>query len=187
MKHRKSIRKLFYGFFLFPLFSGFLAGRGIAQESGKEGVNLTVQVTGIEEARGIIQVGLYNRPEHFPKEHKQYLVVKRPVTGKTFRHTFTRLPEGAYAVALFQDLDENGRINKNFLGIPTEPYGFSNDVRPKFSAPPFERARFYLRSDHHHDPSVPLRGGTVNVPMPAVPSRAGAGLPGRGGGCRNRS
>ncbi len=112
-----------------------------------EGVDLTVRITGIREVKGQMQLGLYNRAEVFPKEGKQYRLVERPVTGKVFIYTFEQLPAGDYALAVFQDLDRDGLIDKNMLGIPTEPYGFSNNVRPRLSAPAFSRARIRLNSD----------------------------------------
>jgi uncharacterized protein (DUF2141 family) len=85
--------------------------------------------------------------ENFPKNGKQYMLIKRKITGKTFTYTFHDLPPGEYALAVYQDMNSNGRINKNLLGIPTEPYGFSNDIKPRLSAPSFEKTRFTLAAD----------------------------------------
>jgi uncharacterized protein (DUF2141 family) len=52
------------------------------------------------------------------------------------------LPEGTYAVAVYQDLNQNAQLDSNVFGIPTEPYGFSNNVRPKLRAPSFDETRF---------------------------------------------
>lgn len=54
------------------------------------------------------------------------------------------LPEGTYAVSCFHDVNNNGVLDKNMLGIPTEPYGFSMGARPKFRAPSWEEAKFYF-------------------------------------------
>ena len=50
---------------------------------------------------------------------------------------------GYYAISCFQDLNNNGILDKNLLGIPTEPYAFSQNARPKFRAPSWEEAQFY--------------------------------------------
>lgn len=51
------------------------------------------------------------------------------------------LPPGRYAAAAFQDLDGDGRLTTNFLGIPKEPYGFSGTDN-KFGMPTFAEAGF---------------------------------------------
>jgi uncharacterized protein (DUF2141 family) len=57
------------------------------------------------------------------------------------------LPAGNYAVSAYQDLNGNGKLDKNLVGIPSEPYGFSNNARPKFRAPNWDETRFELRAD----------------------------------------
>ena len=54
------------------------------------------------------------------------------------------LSYGEYAVTLFVDLDGNKKLNKNFLGIPKEQYGFSNNVMGKMSPPTFNQAKFTI-------------------------------------------
>ncbi len=49
-----------------------------------------------------------------------------------------RLPKaGSYVVAAFQDLNGNGELDRNMLGVPTEPYGFSKLPPSKWRAPSF--------------------------------------------------
>lgn len=50
---------------------------------------------------------------------------------------------GDVAVLVFVDENNNGLIDKNFIGIPKEPLGISNNYRPK-GPPSFERAKFSL-------------------------------------------
>ena len=57
------------------------------------------------------------------------------------------LPEGVYAIALFVDANKNLKIDKNFLGIPKEQFGFSNNAMGKLSAPSFEQAKFEVQGD----------------------------------------
>ena len=54
------------------------------------------------------------------------------------------LSYGEYAVTLFVDLDGNTKLNKNFLGIPKEQYGFSNNVMGRMSPPTFDQAKFAI-------------------------------------------
>ena len=63
-------------------------------------------------------------------------------------HEFViNLPEGVYAIALFVDANKNLKIDKNFLGIPKEQFGFSNNAMGKLSAPSFEQAKFKVEGN----------------------------------------
>ena len=57
------------------------------------------------------------------------------------------LPAGRYAVAAFEDTKGTGKLDKNFLGVPTEPYGFSNDATGTFGPPSFDQAAVDCRGD----------------------------------------
>ena len=50
------------------------------------------------------------------------------------------LPDGPLALSVFQDANANGRLDMNAIGIPTEPYGFSNNAAGNFGPPKFEQA-----------------------------------------------
>ncbi|WP_407519979.1 DUF2141 domain-containing protein [Methylobacterium oryzisoli] len=67
-----------------------------------------------------------------------------PASAPTLRFGFANVPPGVYAVAAYQDLDGDGRLARTPLGLPREPYGFSNGAgrggRPDFSAAAFTLA-----------------------------------------------
>ena len=54
----------------------------------------------------------------------------------------TEIPDGEYAIAFFIDTNGNKKLDKNFLGIPKEQFGFSNNAMGTLSAPTFEQAKF---------------------------------------------
>jgi uncharacterized protein (DUF2141 family) len=56
--------------------------------------------------------------------------------------TVPDLPPGRYAVAAYVDNNRNGKQDKNFLGVPKEDYGFSNEARGRFGPPDFAEAAF---------------------------------------------
>ena len=58
------------------------------------------------------------------------------------RCDFVDIPRGTYALAVVHDEDMNGNLDINWLGIPTEGYGFSNDVKARFGPPSFSAASF---------------------------------------------
>jgi uncharacterized protein (DUF2141 family) len=61
--------------------------------------------------------------------------------------TFDRLPAGEYAVAAYQDINGNGKLDRNFIGIPKEPVGVSNRAKGRFGPPKWRDAKFQLSGD----------------------------------------
>lgn len=55
-----------------------------------------------------------------------------------------KVPMGLFAVSLFVDMNGNGDLDTNWMGIPKEPYAFSNNAKGKFGPPEFEDARFLV-------------------------------------------
>jgi len=55
---------------------------------------------------------------------------------------FVDVPPGTYALAVIHDENMNGKLDANWMGVPQEGYGFSNDAKAALSAPPFEAAEF---------------------------------------------
>jgi uncharacterized protein (DUF2141 family) len=100
--------------------------------------DLTIEVLGVAPGRGQIYVAVYDRPEAFPTPGQQRTGQILSATEQSLIVHFKDLPPGEYAAVAFQDVNGNGKLDKNFLGIPKEPYGFSNGTRgsagPKFSA-----------------------------------------------------
>ena len=116
---------------------GMLAGPAGAAE-------LRVQVSGICSAEGQIGCALFAEASGFPGEGA---TVRRvlPADPKGVECRFEGLAPGSYAVAVLHDLNGNGRNDTNFLGIPTEDWGVSNNVRPTLRAPRFEEAAVQVK------------------------------------------
>ena len=70
-------------------------------------------------------------------------------------YVMTDIPAGEYALMVYYDENDNMKIDKNFIGIPTEPLGFSNDYRPK-GPPSYSRAAFTLAQDEQREFTVDL-------------------------------
>lgn len=102
---------------------------------------LKVIVRDIEVGKGSVVLAVYDNPNNFLKKA---VVEQRAKAGKQSLEFSLDLPEGNYAIAIYQDLNDNKKFDKGWFGIPTEPYGLSNNVRPKFSAPGFEDCKFKI-------------------------------------------
>lgn len=114
------------------------------------GGRITAVFQGLRSRDGYLRVSLYDRADGFPDgspvARRDFLLTalnpKTPLDSLSV--TFDGLPAGAYAVCAFHDRDGSGRLTQNFLGIPQEEWGMSNDPRPRFRAPRFEQARLGL-------------------------------------------
>lgn len=100
---------------------------------------LTVEIKGINSIKGDIRVALYNSQHDFPSGTFFKGAIKK-VDGTSVQVIFEDVPHGKYALSVFQDENENGKLDTGLFGIPKEPYGFSNDVMGTFGPPSFEDA-----------------------------------------------
>ena len=108
---------------------------------------INIVIPNLNKVKGKIQIGLYNTKENFPKIGKEYKTFSIKVEAATFKYTIKNLPLGEYAIALYHDENSDGVCNSNFFGVPTEPYGFSNNIKPFLSAPSFNETKFSLAKD----------------------------------------
>lgn len=103
---------------------------------------LKIVVQNAGPVHGTMRAALYNSAEHFMKQYFQIKEVK--VDNENVVIIFDNLPFGEYAFSIFQDVNDNGVLDTNLLGIPREPWGFSNNARGKFGPPDFKAARFIV-------------------------------------------
>ena len=88
---------------------------------------LKVTVKDVKSKEGTMFFVLWTGNDGFPSElNKAYKIEKVKGFGTSATHTFKNLPYGDYAVAVFQDKDNNGELKKNFIGIPREPIAMTN-------------------------------------------------------------
>jgi uncharacterized protein (DUF2141 family) len=121
-----------------------LAGLAPASPQVVEDAVVSVRVTGLESDEGSVRVALFDGPEGFTDEPAYAGTVAPEDLSAEWS---VQVPFGTYAVAVIHDRDDNGRLNTNFLGMPREPYGFSNDARGTFGAPSFEDASVSVAAD----------------------------------------
>lgn len=115
--------------------------------SGVKTHTLSIHISGISKIKGSLFIAIFRPTDDFPVFGKQFKGIVKEVEGKSQNYNFDNLPEGEYALAIYQDENRNKILDKNLLGIPTEIYGFSNNARRTFSAPSFQEAKFKLNKD----------------------------------------
>ncbi|HET8550209.1 MAG TPA: DUF2141 domain-containing protein [Bryobacteraceae bacterium] len=109
---------------------------------------LTINIEHVRNAAGVVGVLVFNSPRGWPENfdaalRKKAVAAHPPVTALVIDD----LPYGNYAVVVLHDENENRKLDRNFLGIPREGWGMSNNPRARASAPSFRRARFTLARD----------------------------------------
>jgi uncharacterized protein (DUF2141 family) len=102
-----------------------------------QAATLTIRAEGVRSAQGMLYVGICDRS--FDAATCPYRDRAAARAG-TVRFRVPNVKPGRYAIAIFHDLNGNGKLDRNFIGLPSEPYGFSNDVGRR-GPPSFEGAQ----------------------------------------------
>jgi uncharacterized protein (DUF2141 family) len=118
------------------------------QDSQQKLAVVQLSIVGLKDDIGDVKVGLFDSAESFDdKSKKKFAGAIVKIENKKAQCVFSNVPYGDYAIKLFHDEDGDDDVDTNFLGIPTEDYGFSNNAKGLFGPPNFEKARFVVSSD----------------------------------------
>ena len=118
-------------------------------------VTLEVKIDNVRNDDGHLLATLYNSESGYPDDAKKAFKsakIKAGSQNNTF--VFKDLPSGTYAIAILHDENDNGKLDKNIMGIPQEGYGSSNNVQKTFRAPNFEESKFTVA---HKNSSINIR------------------------------
>lgn len=110
--------------------------------SQTDAYDITVTIENLKSNEGKVLVGLYNSKEDFLS--KEFMGEVVTISENSCAVTFKDVPKGIYAVSYVHDENENGKMDTNFVGIPKEDYGCSNNAKGFMSAPKWEDAKFEL-------------------------------------------
>jgi uncharacterized protein (DUF2141 family) len=112
-----------------------------SQESHRNVIH--VDVDGLRSDRGQVLCALFSSPSDFPKKADRAVArTKSEISGRHATCEFQDVPSGNYAVSVFHDENSNGKLDANFMGIPREGVGASNNAKGRFGPPKFSRAAF---------------------------------------------
>lgn len=106
---------------------------------------IEITIKGIEKVKGTVLIAVYNSEDSFMKKHT--VSAKQKVSDKQVIVVIEGVKTGDYAISMFHDENDNEKLDKNFMGIPNEPYGFSNDAKGSFGPPSFEKAKVKVDGD----------------------------------------
>ena len=112
--------------------------------------SLSITVTNCKSNQGKVYLALYHSEKTFMKEAEALSKKILPITNGKATIKFENLAMGEYAFVFFHDENGNGKLDTNFLGIPTEGYGFSNNAKGTFGPPSYQKSKVVLKSNSHY-------------------------------------
>ena len=111
---------------------------------------LTIKVANIKH-EGVLYAAVYDDKEVFESDKGDNSQQRPGIVGGLVKKVTVgeaegtiELEEGTYSIGFFIDKNDNEKLDTNFLGVPKEQFGFSNDAMGRFGPPSFEAASFNL-------------------------------------------
>lgn len=132
-----------YQIFLLPL--SFIVFSCLSIQAFAQSISLTIQVKNVIPKRGVVHIAIYEGDQNWLDEKKVLKLISMEASHETLSTSLYNLKPGEYGVAVFQDENRNKICDANFIGIPKEKIGFSNNVIPRFSKPSFQKCKMVLR------------------------------------------
>ena len=112
------------------------------------GVTLSVRLTNFRSADGQVLVALFRGGEGFPmKPGNAYRTAVAKIAGSGASLEFADLPPGEYAFSVIHDENGNNELDTNFLGIPKEGIGTSNNAKGRMGPPKYRDAKFSVAAE----------------------------------------
>jgi uncharacterized protein (DUF2141 family) len=114
---------------------------------GTEVGKLTVVPVGLEKDAGSVMIQLASSAADFESDTVAFRSAVVKVENQRAVGVFEGVPYGEYAVKIFHDENGNEKLDTNFVGMPKEKFGFSNDALGRFGPPSYEQARFRFEAE----------------------------------------
>ena len=106
---------------------------------------ITVKVNNLEHDEGMVYVSLFDKEVNFLS--KGIRSVSTTIENNSCNVVFKNVPSGTYAISLYHDENNNQKLDSNFLGIPKEAYGCSNNAKGFMGPPKWEDAKFEVKNE----------------------------------------
>jgi uncharacterized protein (DUF2141 family) len=118
---------------------------GSSMADTPRGASLRIVVSGVRNTSGLLRVSLFRSADGYPEDStKAVRTLSVPVSDQANELHLASVPPGTWALAVLHDENRNGKLDKNFVGIPTEGVGASNGAASRLGPPKFEDARFLV-------------------------------------------
>jgi len=117
----------------------------LPQAEPPEVTMIHVEVDGLRNDKGQVFCSIYSSAEGFPKNrNKAVAQVSSPISNKQAVCDFSGVTPGTFAISVFHDENSNGKLDTNFMGIPREGVGASNNAKGHLGPPKFDAASFHF-------------------------------------------
>jgi uncharacterized protein (DUF2141 family) len=109
---------------------------------------MQLSIENIKTQRGSVLIAVFDNQADFENEDEPVYgeVISKPSPG-ALEIKLPDLPYGTYAVAVYHDINDNRKLDRTRLGIPKEPYAFSNNPKAKWSPATFEDSKVKLNQE----------------------------------------
>ena len=118
---------------------------------------ISVQVTNFSNNKGVCFVCLYDNAKAYAGKGEPLKCVTVSITNKTATASFDLVAQGTYAISVIHDANSNKKFDTNFMGIPTEGYGASQNKLPFAAAPKFDHNKFTVTANSTTTCNIKLR------------------------------
>lgn len=109
--------------------------------------DLNLNIQNLSSETGALIIGLYAPTDEFLGENQCSVCESIPVSENTTSYLIKDVPAGEYAIAILHDTNGNNEMDFNFIGIPKEGYGFSNNPRSRMRQPTYEETKFTMNKN----------------------------------------
>ena len=144
------MKNVLTGCLIFWLTTCVVAGSGMGAQGvfiAPPSTTLTVSVTNVEYAAGRIWVGIYEGAHDFLDREKARLVYVDVGQGGVATIDLPEMIVGKeYALAVFHDINNNGDMDRNWVGLPSEPWAFSGEPKSRLRLPRFDEVSFRVQA-----------------------------------------
>ena len=155
--------------------AGVCAGTTVWSQPARPTATLTIHVADILPAGGTLRLGLYNAALYPDDDSKPIASADVTAVSPETVIVLHNLPPGVYAIQTFQDVNSNNKMDTTWLGLPLEPFGFSQDAKPFLSKPSFDEVKFTLAAGDNsqtiHLQMMTSRNSPTNIARDAVRAR----------------
>ncbi len=129
------------------ILSAFIFAAALSASPIQEATPANVAFTFDAASQGTIRLALFDSVEAYAGQGQPVRVAEIKGDAASTGLAFEGLPAGEYAAKIYHDLNDNGRMDVNPFGMPTEPFAFSNNAVGNMGPANWERARFSVSGD----------------------------------------
>ncbi|WDE14078.1 DUF2141 domain-containing protein [Thalassomonas haliotis] len=105
--------------------------------------DIQLEITGVKSAQGKLYIQLFNGEENYNQGNAELATITKAKPGNASL-TFQDVDNGEYALRFYHDENNNGKLDSNLFGMPTEGYGFSNNALPNFGPAKYQEMKFQI-------------------------------------------